>query len=58
MKNHLVLHCEELIDLVLDSALKSNIPVALSGIIQAMEDGHGFILQQKRLSLYSVRFHS
>jgi transcription termination factor Rho len=38
---------EELIDLVLDSALKSNTPVALSGIIQVMEDGHGFILQQK-----------
>ena len=38
---------EELIDLVLDSAHKSNTPVALSGIIQVMEDGHGFILQQK-----------
>ena len=38
---------EELIDLVLDCAHKSNTPVALSGIIQVMEDGHGFILQQK-----------
>lgn len=38
---------EELIDLVLDSALKSETPVTLSGIIQVMEDGHGFILQQK-----------
>jgi len=38
---------EELIDLLLDSALKSETPVTLSGIIQVMEDGHGFILQQK-----------
>jgi transcription termination factor Rho len=38
---------EELIDLVLDSALKSETPVTLSGIIQVMEDGHGFILQQR-----------
>ena len=51
---------EELIDLVLDSAHKSNTPVALSGIIQVMEDGHGFILQQKRglSSQISVRFYS
>ena len=38
---------EELIDIVLESSLKSNTPVSLSGIIQVMEDGHGFILQQK-----------
>jgi transcription termination factor Rho len=38
---------EELIDLVLDSAHKTSTPVQLSGIIQVMEDGHGFILQQK-----------
>jgi transcription termination factor Rho len=38
---------EELIDLLMDSALEAEIPVLLSGIIQVMEDGHGFILQQR-----------
>ncbi len=38
---------EELIDIVLESSHKSSTPVFLSGIIQVMEDGHGFILQQK-----------
>jgi transcription termination factor Rho len=38
---------EELIDLLMDSALHRELPVVLSGIIQVMEDGHGFILQQR-----------
>ena len=38
---------EELVDRILDSALESGTPVSLSGIVQVMEDGHGFILQQK-----------
>ncbi len=38
---------EELIDALLEHALKFETPVSLSGIIQVMEDGHGFILQQK-----------
>ena len=38
---------EELIDLVLGYALNAEVPVTLSGIIQVMEDGHGFVLQQK-----------
>ena len=38
---------EELIDRILDSALENAIPLSLSGIVQVMEDGHGFILQQK-----------
>ena len=33
--------------LVLAQCLEDKLPVALSGIIQVMEDGHGFILQQK-----------
>ena len=38
---------EELVDAVLGYALSTQTPVMLSGIIQVMEDGHGFILQQK-----------
>ena len=38
---------EELVDRILDSALESGTPVSLSGIVQVMEDGHGFMLQQK-----------
>ena len=38
---------EELIDRILDSALQNATPLSLSGIVQVMEDGHGFILQQK-----------
>jgi len=38
---------EELIDLLMKSALQTEMPVVLSGIIQVMEDGHGFILQQR-----------
>jgi transcription termination factor Rho len=38
---------EELIDLLMDSSLEAETPVLLSGIIQVMEDGHGFILQQR-----------
>ena len=38
---------EELVDLLLDSAFgKSDTPVQLSGIIQVMEDGHGFIFNK------------
>jgi len=48
---------EELIDGLLDACLKEEIPVELSGILQVMEDGHGFLLQQKedyRLKSQSV----
>lgn len=38
---------EELIDALLADALKNEIPVCVSGIVQVMEDGHGFLLQQK-----------
>lgn len=38
---------EELVDILLENASKTQTPVSLSGIIQVMEDGHGFILQQK-----------
>jgi transcription termination factor Rho len=37
---------EELIDALLAFCLKSETPVSLSGIVQIMEDGHGFILQE------------
>jgi hypothetical protein len=39
---------EELIDLVLGYALNAEVPVTLSGIIQVMEDGHGFYPSAKR----------
>jgi len=48
---------EELLDGLLDACLKEEIPVELSGILQVMEDGHGFLLQQKedyRLKSQSV----
>ena len=48
---------EELIDLLLDVCLKIGKKVILSGVIQIMEDGHGFILQEKedyRLKSQSV----
>ncbi len=48
---------EELIDAVLGHALQKEIPVSISGIVQVMEDGHGFLLQQKedyRLKSQSV----
>jgi len=48
---------EELIDAVLGHALQNEIPVSISGIVQVMEDGHGFLLQQKedyRLKSQSV----
>ena len=38
---------EELIDALLTFCLKTETPVSLSGIVQIMEDGHGFILQEK-----------
>ena len=38
---------EELVDALLAFCLKSETPVSLSGIVQIMEDGHGFILQEK-----------
>jgi len=48
---------EELIDILLDACLKEVKKVSLSGIIQIMEDGHGFLLQEKedyRLKSQSV----
>ena len=48
---------EELIDAVLGHALQNEIPASISGIVQVMEDGHGFLLQQKedyRLKSQSV----
>ena len=48
---------EELIDVLLDACLKEGKKVSLSGIIQIMEDGHGFLLQEKedyRLKSQSV----
>ena len=48
---------EELIDVLLDACLKEVKKVLLSGIIQIMEDGHGFLLQEKedyRLKSQSV----
>jgi len=48
---------EELIDILLDACLKEGKKVSLSGIIQIMEDGHGFLLQEKedyRLKSQSV----
>ena len=37
---------EEIIDLLLDRCLEEMKPVRVSGIIQVMEDGHGFLLQE------------
>ena len=48
---------EELIDILLDACLQDGKKVSLSGIIQIMEDGHGFLLQEKedyRLKSQSV----
>lgn len=48
---------EELIDGILSDSLKTNIPVSISGVVQVMEGGHGFLLQQKedyRLKSQSV----
>ena len=48
---------EELFDALLEFTQSTNTPVFLTGIIQVMEDGHGFILQQKedyRLKSQSV----
>ena len=48
---------EELIDGILSDSLKKNIPVSISGVVQVMEGGHGFLLQQKedyRLKSQSV----
>ena len=38
---------EEVIDLLMDCCLEQKVPVQVSGIIQVMEDGHGFLLQEK-----------
>ena len=38
---------EEVIDLLLDCCMEQKVPVKVSGIIQVMEDGHGFLLQEK-----------
>ena len=38
---------EEIFDALLKSCLETKTPVRNSGILQVMEDGHGFLLQQK-----------
>ena len=38
---------EEIIDMVLDASLEKKRAVSIAGIIQVMEDGHGFLLQEK-----------
>ena len=38
---------EEIFDALLQSCLETKTPVRNSGILQVMEDGHGFLLQQK-----------
>ncbi|MEC8355597.1 MAG: transcription termination factor Rho [Verrucomicrobiota bacterium] len=38
---------EEVIDSLLDCCLEKKVPVQVTGIIQVMEDGHGFLLQEK-----------
>ena len=42
---------EEIIDLLLDKCFEEKKPVRIAGIIQVMEDGHGFILQEKKIGL-------
>ncbi len=37
---------DELIDALLDHCLSVSTPVELAGVIEVMEDGHGFLLQQ------------
>ena len=38
---------EEIFDSLLEKCLEDKIPVIVSGIIQVMEDGHAFLLQQR-----------
>jgi transcription termination factor Rho len=38
---------EEIIDLLLAACLEKVVPVRISGILEVMEDGHGFLLQEK-----------
>ena len=38
---------EEIFDSLLEKCLEEKIPVVVSGIIQVMEDGHAFLLQQR-----------
>ena len=38
---------EEIFDLLLDVCLEQKIAIEVSGIIEVMEDGHGFLLQEK-----------
>jgi len=38
---------EEIFDALLEKCLEEKVPVVVSGIIQVMEDGHGFLLQQR-----------
>ncbi|MBP52043.1 MAG: transcription termination factor Rho [Opitutae bacterium] len=37
---------EEILDILLENCLVEKKPVRISGILQVMEDGHGFLLQQ------------
>ena len=38
---------EEILDSLLTACLEKVVPVSVSGILQVMEDGHGFLLQEK-----------
>ena len=38
---------EEIFDSLLAACLEKVVPVAVSGILEVMEDGHGFLLQEK-----------
>ena len=46
---------EELIDILLDACLKDGKKVSLSGIIQIMEDGHGFFFKKKKITDSNLR---
>lgn len=37
---------EEILDALLEECLREKAPVRISGVLQVMEDGHGFLLQQ------------
>ena len=38
---------EEIVDALLDACLEKVVPVRISGILEVMEDGHAFLLQEK-----------
>ena len=38
---------EEIVDALLDACLEKVVPVRISGILEVMEGGHAFLLQEK-----------